>query len=565
VKVSKYNLTISFIYLLLSVLIAHKLFAFPSSLNTIKVFETDGIFTQVQIQSFIDGAIFGSTNHLGFPYGYSHWLSPQFSPLEAFLVFGLGNITSITNFGLITIIGIIAIFFNALSMHFLGSVLTKNRLSSFTFGVLGLTTHFAFNSLLHPHVMKIFTIPIILAILIKLINGVVLNSRLVLLGVLAILGSSLFWINVLMAIFIVLVVIQLIDFALLRSLPKFLICYLKTGIFVFFGFVFNTVLYLYSHDLMGDRDRLAWQSDIFSGKFTDVLVGSPFLNSNIQILKNVVPGSSPEAWSIMLGLPLVLAFLATIYFSISFKKPNQDNDVNKALKQISIVSVLFFVLGGLSNLQASFFVLIGSATPMRTWSRLSIVVAIIGLCLIYLSFKGGPKKTALSIFSTVLIIFAFIEVLASPKGFVEEGTWTGHELFNATNFINNELKPCPVLQLPVDTYLLPQSALDRGYRYYWSGLIPYIVFPKFNWTAATYTNSPGWQELEKLPSTINDQTLTEISSTYCAVLFDKDFSQYQIDRSAGLKGTIGLWPGLRIETSTKPQFEDKRFSVYILK
>ena len=457
-KVSKYNLTISFIYLLLSVLIAHKLFAFPSSLNTIKVFETDGIFTQVQIQSFIDGAIFGSTNHLGFPYGYSHWLSPQFSPLEAFLVFGLGNITSITNFGLITIIGIIAIFFNALSMHFLGSVLTKNRLSSFTFGVLGLTTPFAFNSLLHPHVMKIFTIPIILAILIKLINGVVLNSRLVLLGVLAILGSSLFWINVLMAIFIVLVVIQLIDFALLRSLPKFLICYLKTGIFVFFGFVFNTVLYLYSRDLMGDRDRLAWQSDIFSGKFTDVLVGSPFLNSNLQILKNVVPGSSPEAWSIML-----------------------------------------------------------------------------------------------------------IEVLASPKGFVEEDTWTGHELFNATTFINNELKPCPVLQLPVDTYLLPQSALDRGYRYYWSGLIPYIVFPEFNWTAATYTNSPGWQELEKLPSTINDQTLTEISSTYCAVLFDKDFSQYQIDRSAGLKGTIGLWPGLRIETSTKPQFEDKRFSVYILK
>ena len=544
-KVSKYNLTISFIYLLLSVLIAHKLFAFPSSLNTIKVFETDGIFTQVQIQSFIDGAIFGSTNHLGFPYGYSHWLSPQFSPLEAFLVFGLGNITSITNFGLITIIGIIAIFFNALSMHFLGSVLTKNRLSSFTFGVLGLTTPFAFNSLLHPHVMKIFTIPIILAILIKLINGVVLNSRLVLLGVLAILGSSLFWINVLTAIFIVLVVIQLIDFALLRSLPK--------------------VLYLYSHDLMGDRDRLAWQSDIFSGKFTDVLVGSPFLNSNLQILKNVVPGSSPEAWSIMLGLPLVLAFLATIYFSISFKRPNQDNDVNKALKQISIVSILFFVLGGLSNLQASFFVLIGSATPMRTWSRLSIVVAIIGLCLIYLSFKGGPKNTALSIFSTILIIFALIEVLASPKGFVEEDTWTGHELFNATTFINNELKPCPVLQLPVDTYLLPQSALDRGYRYYWSGLIPYIVFPKFNWTAATYTNSPGWQELEKLPSTINDQTLTEISSTYCAVLFDKDFSQYQIDRSAGLKGTVGLWPGLRIETSTKPQFEDKRFSVYILK
>ena len=30
------------------------MYAFPSSLSLIKIFETDGIFTQVQIQSFID-------------------------------------------------------------------------------------------------------------------------------------------------------------------------------------------------------------------------------------------------------------------------------------------------------------------------------------------------------------------------------------------------------------------------------------------------------------------------------------------------------------------------------
>jgi hypothetical protein len=89
--------------------------------------------------------------------------------------------------------------------------------------------------------------------------------------------------------------------------------------------------------------------------------------------------------------------------------------------------------------------------------------------------------------------------------------------------------------------------------------------PEFNWTAAIYTNSLGWNELEKLPSTITEETFSQISKTYCAVLFDKNFSQYQIDRKAGLNGTQGLWPGLQIDSETLPEFEDTRFSIYLLK
>jgi hypothetical protein len=314
---------------------------------------------------------------------------------------------------------------------------------------------------------------------------------------------------------------------------------------------------------MGDRDRLAWQSDLFSGKFTDVLLGSPFLNRYISQLQNIIPGASPETWAMMLGIPLMISFVFGLYFSISFISPLEKNNLFSAFKQLSIVSILFFVLGGLSNLQASFFVIIGSASPMRTWSRLSILIAILGLCLFFLTFKISLKRA--KIIAAPLLIFALVEILSVNKLFDAKSNWSEQELYGAVTFIEKQLDPCPVLQLPIDTYLLPQSALDQGYRYYWSGLVPYVALPEFNWTAAIYTNSLGWNELEKLPSTITKETFSKISKTYCAILFDKNFSQYQIDRKAGLNGTQGLWPGLRIDTDVLPEFEDTRFSIFLLK
>ena len=562
-KNSKYCLFISFFYACLAILIANKMYAFPSSLTALKFFETDGIFTQVQIQSFIDGAILGHTDHLGFPFGYSHWLSPQFSFLEGLLIWVLGNISPFTNYGLISIIGLTTIFCNSLSMHYLGLILTRNRVIAFTFGIIGIATPYALNSLMHPHVMKIFIIPLTLVFLIKLVNKE--EIKLYFMGILliTILGSSLFWINVFLALFIVLISIQFIDVVFRKAKNDFLIYYIKVGFYIFIGFLFYSGLYFNNRNLMGDRDRLAWQSDLFSGKFTDVLLGSPFLNRYVSQLQNIVPGSSPETWAMMLGIPLMISFVIGVYFSISYISPILKNDLFSALKQISIVSVLFFVLGGLSNLQASFFVILGSASPMRTWSRLSILIAILGLCLFFLTFQLSASRT--KFVAAPLLIFALVEIFSVNKLFDSKSNWSDQEMYGAVTFIEKQLEPCPVLQLPVDTYLLPQSALDQGYRYYWSGLVPYVALPEFNWTAAIYTNSVGWNEIEKLPSTITEETFSQISKTYCAVLFDKNFSQYQIDRKAGLNGNQGSWPGLRIDTETLPEFEDTRFSIFLLK
>ena len=50
---------------------------------------------------------------------------------------------------------------------------------------------------------------------------------------------------------------------------------------------------------------------------------------------------------------------------------------------------------------------------------------------------------------------------------------------------------------------------------------------------------------------------------YCAILFDKDFSQWQIERQASLDETIGRWPGLRMNLG-EPNFDNERYQVFLL-
>jgi hypothetical protein len=567
-RVKRINFLVLVIYVFLFLFIANKTFAFPTSLSITKIFDTDGIFTQVQIQSFIDGAILGNTKNLGFPLGYSHWIIPQFGIVDSIIIWVVGNLTPITNYGLLSIIGILTLLFNLGSMYYLGLKINQNRITAFVFGLIGLTTPFALNSLIHIHVMKIFIIPTILILLIQLIKKEKFSGLQILLYLILIFSASLFWINVLLAILLVLILIEFIDRFIFKSNSNILVIYFRIFLYVLIGFAYQAFLYLYNYSLMGVNDRFPWQSDVFSGKFSDVLVGSPFLNNLIPKLSNVVPGTSTEAWSIMLGLPLILGFIFAIYFILtsSFIKSGSQDELIQPLKQLTIVSILFFVLGGFSNLQASFFVLLGTTSPMRTWSRLSILVAILGLVIFYIIVENKTKKLYALLLATLVFTLSLIDLLSMEKYIDDKSNWADQEHYKSVAFIGENLSPCPVLQLPADTYLLPQGWLDNATRYYWTNMIPYIVLPEFNWTAATYTDSYGWTNvIEKLPIEIQPQDITSLAKTYCAIYFDKDFSQYQIDRQANLKGTIGLWPGLRISPELIPDYEDVRFSVYLIR
>jgi hypothetical protein len=90
------------------------------------------------------------------------------------------------------------------------------------------------------------------------------------------------------------------------------------------------------------------------------------------------------------------------------------------------------------------------------------------------------------------------------------------------------------------------------------------MLKSFYWTGGTYTDSLGWRNLENVPTNITDENISELGKAYCAILFDKDFSSYQIDRKASLSTSELKWPGLTISERIKPSYEDKRFQIYRL-
>ena len=550
-----------FIFLIIfSVSIAtYKMFEFPFNLYKNLIFDTDGIFTQVQIQSLIEGAIFKRTNNLGFPFGFSQWTVPQFSIIESILLWVTAKIFLFTNFGFLVFIGVFITIMNSFSFYLLGKYYDLNLFVKILFIFIGAFSPFALNSITHPHVMKIFIIPIYLIILKKLVERKSFTKIEYFIISFFLLSSSLYWINIFFAIFSILIFVLFLNKFFERSNSNFIISVKLFSINFILLFI-HLVLFYLNRDISGDNGRGKWQSDIFSGKFTDFLLSSPFLNHFIGRTQNLYEGASTEIKSNMVGIPLTIGFFYLIYLLISYHVPKSLEIT--LLKQISIISILFFLVGGFSNLQSAIFVMFDYASPMRTWSRISILIATLGILLLFIWLKDF-KKYELPI-ALSLIFLTFLDFLYLPRMQNQAQDWKSHEYYPVVTFIGQNLKPCPILQLPIDTYLVPQGALDKAYRYYWTDQIPYIVLPKHNWTAATYTGTAGWKELVEIPSMLSDSDLRELSVKFCAILFDKNFSQYQIDRKASLPNVDGGWPGVRITTQVKPKFEDSRFRVYFL-
>jgi hypothetical protein len=84
------------------------------------------------------------------------------------------------------------------------------------------------------------------------------------------------------------------------------------------------------------------------------------------------------------------------------------------------------------------------------------------------------------------------------------------------------------------------------------------------WSLFAIPGNKFFQNYKDISSEIGNAEAEVLTSKgYCAILFDKDFSQWQIDRQAGLDSTIGKWPGLKMNLGT-PDFDNGRYQVYLL-
>ena len=542
-----------------AILVTYYLFDFPFSLNTSFVWETDGLLAQAQIQSIIDSGIFGSTNNLGYPFGFTQWNNPEISYIHAIIIWLLAKFFSITTYGFITLIAFTSVFLNSLFMYVLASRIVKNRYFNYLFLLFGLLIPYSLYSLGHPHVITIY---VYIALIILLIKIDLVSRKSIVLLLIVLLSTNMFQLITITFIASILIIVYLINYLIFRDNLNLLKNLLKIYFSILSIFLLNVFNYVFHSPINGQNGRNAYQSDIFAGKLTDLILSSPFLSNFIPNLVDLQSGVSGEIRQV--GLPLIISIFFGLFFILVYPSLQIKDNGIKVLTSLFTITTLTFITGGFGNLQASLFVILGEVSPMRSWSRLSILLGLISLVLlvVFLTERFGPKIA--NLFTSLIFFLAILDFTQIPRDSKFEPNFSAIEEAGFIEYIDSKIDPCPVLQLPVDTYFLPQSSVDRAWRFYWNGMIPYVVLPEFSWTAATYVDSLGWDSLASLPTEIDQKTINILKLKYCAIVFDKNFSQYQIDRNAGLEFTPGLWPGLRISKSVTSNFEDARYSVYLI-
>jgi hypothetical protein len=137
--------------------------------------------------------------------------------------------------------------------------------------------------------------------------------------------------------------------------------------------------------------------------------------------------------------------------------------------------------------------------------------------------------------------------------------------YSAVNFLDINTKNCPVLQIPIDTFPEIQDfTFTFGDKFAYNQAIPYLLSDNNKWSYYGIPGNKYWEEIKKIPSEIGYEESKDLKRQgYCAILFDKDFSQWQIERQASLDETIGRWPGLRMNLG-EPNFDNERYQVFLL-
>jgi hypothetical protein len=329
------------------------------------------------------------------------------------------------------------------------------------------------------------------------------------------------------------------------------------------AFFLNYFLIYINRDYRGTTSRFPWQSNVFGGRFADILVSSPFINSKINLLEKLSEGLSPEGTTSSVGIVLGIGVILTLLFSIAALQPKKLN-LPLGFTGILVILWLFFISGGLGNLQAALLLLLDQTTPLRAWFRILVVLGILGFYLLLKLLEAFPIQNYFkNIILFLIIIVSIIDgqhmkyiKLTEKKDVIE---------YSAVKFLESETKDCPVLQIPVDTFPLMQDFIfSNGQKFYYNHAIPYILSDNNQWSLYAIPGNKFFQQYKDISSEIDPiQANLLASQGFCAILFDKDFSQWQIDRQAGLDFTVGNWPGLRMNLGS-PDFDNGRYQIYLL-
>jgi hypothetical protein len=449
---------------------------------------------------------------------------------------------------------------NTIAAYWMVSKEYAEKKYSYAFAFIVGIAPFVLMRLDHLPILWLYFVPVIFGVYFRLERNQIDFKKAIL--IVSFLGfwSPLFWLFVIIFLSLSLIIIYLI-------LYKIYFKQLKTWLTIFSGstiaFLLQYFLIYINRDYRGTTSRFPWQSNVFGGKFADILVSSPFLNSKINLLEKLSEGLSPEGTTSSVGIVLAIGVILTLLFSISAIYPKKLN-LPLGFTGILVILWLFFISGGLGNLQAALLLLLDQTTPLRAWFRIIVVLGILGFYILLKLLETLPIQNYFT--NIILFLITIVSIIDGQHMKYIEFTEKKDVIeYSAVKYLESETKECPVLQIPADTFPLIQDFIfSNGHKFYFNQTIPYILSDNNQWSLYAIPGNKFFQQYKDISSEIDSiQANLLATQGFCAILFDKDFSQWQIDRQAGLDLTIGKWPGLKMNLG-EPDFDNGRYQVYLL-
>jgi len=530
----------------------------------------DAVFFQSIAQIAMDSGPIGFTKNLGWPDGFSSWSIPQSGPLIMTLFSFLGSVPGFPSAATLSCTLVILTAINAISiLYFLNGVSKSGKFSEFKIisSISLVLSPFVLLKLGHLSVLAFFLVPFAFGVIFRNFERETFKKRRNLLISLYLIGfaSPLWWLVVLLSILSILSIFMWLSrqYKSLRVTGEMLV-------FSLFSLISQAVLIALS-PRSNAITRGVWDSNVFGGRLVDFLLSSTFINSVLKDSEKLIAGGSVELSQVGIS-GAIFGIIAIFYAVLGSFRAAKMSEKNWHLSGLAIVVTLLFLSGGFGNLQAGIFALFGFTSPARVWSRLIIVLALIGVAIVLVYFerlneiKRTSSKSSIDKFRTLfpklvvvpMALFTLIDISAmnTHNRLI---AFSEFEEIQSVKFIEKAFSPdCPILQLPVESSPAVKVGLPGLYPdTYYRGYVPYLLSPRRPWSFGDYDRKVKDKYLLQLEPILNKKTGSNIQAAgFCGILFDKTLAEILTVNGISLPGKSlnGVFG--------KPVFSSSRFEVY---
>lgn len=521
---------------------------------------TDWVWQQGTFQAHADGGPWGATDHLAWPGGANAWRYPQIGMLVAVFAW-----VTVGLLGMGTASATLWCLTFAAGLNAVGIVYMIRQFGGTRMGWLTMAWAISISSsvfvVTHQINLSLFcALPFVLGACAHALRSDGRPSKRLLVGVVLVgFLTPLWWIVVLF----LAVPFLVLPYAARRKWREALHV-AAVWVAMSIGFAMQTAIFLLAKrgGPGDDVSRQAFESNLWFGHLADLFTGSPTLRRALPgMFSRLRPGTTLD---IGYGIPLLAGTALVIGLMLVLPpRRNREGRDTTLLTAMSVTFLLYWLGGGLGNLQAALAAAVGGVSPARVWYRMVLPLAIVGAAWVGTWSEGRAAHRTTrrwtAVAAALLLLLTVSDLVLNEDGGL---TYTAPDApqydLPAIQYLQAHTEPCPVAQFPNEA--IPNGVIEASsiisptvYR----GLIPYVIAPDYRWTAGSFSRAEP-DALASLPGDITDADLDALRTMgFCAVLYDRIAGAPAVEQQAPLSG--------RSVTFSQPaDFEDDRYQLYLL-